>query len=104
MKYILGILLCFLMLKSKAHTFEGFESEKEYTCYHIDSNNVHCYKEDSEADLDLDNDGIHDREYIFSTPETGEEGKQKKLNEKGVIRNRKQDTNEDDVIVPDDTI
>ena len=62
---------------------------ENFTCYHLDSNNVHCYKEDSEADLDLDNDGMMDREYMYSTPGKDQNPKDKDLNQDhGVIRNR----------------
>jgi len=99
MKYLLGfIVMMVLSLQGKAQTCEGFENfGSNYTCYYLDSNNVHCYAEDSDADLDLDNDGVLDREYIFSTPEKDKDLEGRELNDKGVIRNRQPEFYEEEL-------
>lgn len=94
MKHLIAIIAAFAFFTSvKAQTFS---CASNFTCYHLDSSNVHCYVEDSEADLDLNNDGVMDREYIFSTPPMNESLKNRNLKEDhGVIRNRNSEQWED---------
>ena len=62
MKYFVIVLMSFFTFGIvQAQTIPA-EELGDYTCYNIDEENLHCYLEGSEADLDMDNNGILDSE------------------------------------------